>query len=59
MTDDESVAKIEVELGNLQVKVKGDDIADVKDVFEDTWERRLDEAEDISKAVRDGNRSCL
>lgn len=48
---------IRAELGNLDLEVAGDDADWVDETFNEKLQDMLDEAEDMSTALRDGTRS--
>lgn len=59
MTDEETANKIKCSVGSLSMTVQGADEEWVRETFRDEWAERMHEAEDISKALRDGSRGCL
>jgi len=58
MSDDDTYAKASASLGSLSLTVEGEDEEWVSDTFDEKLERLLEEAETMSKAVRDGSRGC-
>lgn len=58
MGDDDSPARVSASLGSLDLTVEGENEKWVSETFEDKFDRLLDEAESMSKAVRDGSRGC-
>lgn len=58
MGDDDTPAKVSASLGSLDLTVEGEDEEWVSDTFEEKLDRLMDEAESMSKAVRDGSRGC-
>lgn len=58
MSDDDSYAKAKASLGSLSLSVEGEDEEWVSDTFDEKLDRLLEEAEDMSQAVRDGSRGC-
>lgn len=54
---DDGQNQINASLGSLSLCVTGPSEEWVEETFETELERLLDEAEDVSKAVRDGERS--
>jgi len=58
MGDDDTYAKASASLGSLSLTVEGEDEEWVSDTFDEKLERLLEEAETMSKAVRDGSRGC-
>lgn len=58
MGDDDRVNAVETQLGNLKLKVQGDDPEWVSETFDEKLDRMLGEAEEMAKAIRDGTRGC-
>lgn len=52
MSDDGSLSAIEVQLGELWVTVKAEDIETAKDTFDELWQDRLNETEQATEAFR-------
>lgn len=48
--------QLKCSLGNLRLSVSGPDEEWVKETFDEEWQKRLEESEDMSKALRDGSR---
>ena len=55
MTDD-CPYRIEAELGELSLDIRGDDAEWVDEKFDEKLENLLEEAESMSNAIRDGSR---
>lgn len=55
MSDDDGDYEMYASLGDLSVKVKGDDQDWVWNAFEESWSRRLDESEEMKEALREAN----
>lgn len=56
MSDEHDSHRIDCSLGTLDLTVEGSDEEWVRETFQEEWQDRLEEAEDISKALRDGTR---
>lgn len=56
--EDESLATISASLGSLDLTVEGEDQEWVSDTFDEKLDGLMDEAESMSRAVRDGTRGC-
>lgn len=55
---EEATNKIDAELGSLSLEVQGEDEEWVSETFDEKLDDLLGEAEDMSKALRDGSRGC-
>jgi hypothetical protein len=55
-SDEDGYYRMHTQLGTLEVEVEGDDPAWVAEQFADRWREALADAEDMSDAVRDGDR---
>jgi hypothetical protein len=53
----EGVYQIDATLGNLSLTVQGEDKEWVKETFDDEWQRRLQDAGEMSDAIRNGSRA--
>jgi hypothetical protein len=53
----ENYYSIETSVGDLSVEVSGNDPDWVAEKFEETWSKRLDEANGMKKAIRKADRS--
>lgn len=58
MGDDDAYAEVSASLGSLDLTVRGDDEEWVSETFDEKLDRLLEEAEEMSQAVRDGSRGC-
>jgi hypothetical protein len=52
MADDEGIAVIDASVGDLELRVEGEDLETVRHTFEETWRERLAEVEQSTEAVR-------
>ena len=59
MSEEDGIYSIECGLGNLSLKVQGEDEDWVRETFREEWLDRMAEAGDMAKAVRDGTRGCM
>jgi len=50
--------RVHASLGSATVTVRSNDPEEAERLFEETWERVMEDAEEASKALRDGTRSC-
>ena len=54
--DNGAVNRVNASLGSLSLEVQGEDEEWVSEEFDEKLEDLLEEAEDMSKAIRDGDR---
>lgn len=58
MGDDEAMASVSASVGSLDLAVKGEDEEWVSETFDAKLDRLMEDAEAMSRALRDGDRGC-
>lgn len=56
MSEEEEIYSIDCTLGTLHLEVEGCDEEWVQKTFREEWEERMEEAEGMERALRDGSR---
>lgn len=56
MESEDGLYSIDARLGALSLTVEGSDEEWVRETFEEEWAERMDEAGEMSRALRDGSR---